>query len=66
MSVFGIGAGKMELRLNKIAFHPGEKIEGTARLTASEEVKARGLEKRKRKGPKPLRGGAGLSLVDRL
>lgn len=42
MSLLGIGAGKMELRLNRIEFHPGETIEGAASLTLNEQVKARG------------------------
>lgn len=43
MSFLGIGVGKIELRLNGTAFHPGDTIQGNARLTLNEPVKARGV-----------------------
>ncbi len=56
MSILGIGAGKIELRLNRTDLHPGEVIEGSASLSLNEPIKARGVmvefwaQKRERRG----------------
>jgi hypothetical protein len=44
MSIFGIGAGKMELQLDRFDFHPGEKLSGIAKLQVNEPLKARGVK----------------------
>lgn len=43
MAILGIGAGKMELRLNRTDLHPGETVEGTATLAMNEQMNARGV-----------------------
>ena len=43
MAFLGLGAGKMDLILNKSEYHPREIIEGTAVLTVKETLKARGV-----------------------
>lgn len=43
LSVFGIGAGKIELKLPKTAFSPGEKIDGKLLLSLSGPMNAKGL-----------------------
>ena len=56
MSILGINAGKMELRLNGTSFRPGDTISGNSRLTLNEPIKARGViiefwaERQKRRG----------------
>lgn len=41
--MFGIGAGKIELKIQKTTFNPGEEITGTLFLTVKNPIKARGL-----------------------
>ena len=41
--MFGISAGKVEIRIPKIAYVVGEPIEGTLRLMINSTVKARGV-----------------------
>jgi len=41
--MFGFGVGKIELKVPKNAYAPGETIEGTLLLTVKKPVKARGL-----------------------
>lgn len=43
MAILGIGAGSMELNLNKIEYIEGETIIGKASLKLKEKVKARGV-----------------------
>lgn len=46
MAIFGIGAGRMELQLERNEFRPGETIVGTAKLQINEQLKARGVKAR--------------------
>ena len=41
--MFGFGVGKIELKLPRTTYAPGEAIEGTLLLTVNKSVKARGL-----------------------
>src|SRR3989344_5739711 len=43
MAIFGIGAGKIDLRLSGTNFHPGDTIDGFARLQMNESMQARGV-----------------------
>lgn len=43
MGFLGIGAGKIELTLNSVSFHPNDIVNGTALLSLNEEVKAGGV-----------------------
>ncbi len=43
MAILGIGAGSMELTINRIEYTEGETITGRASLQLKENVKARGL-----------------------
>ncbi len=43
MAILGLGAGKMELRLNRTELHPLDMVEGTATLSMNAEAQAHGV-----------------------
>ncbi|MFH1391097.1 MAG: sporulation protein [Candidatus Diapherotrites archaeon] len=42
--VFGLGVGKIDLKLEKTVFNPGETIQGEVKLKVNKQIKAKGVK----------------------